>query len=152
MEIKDLPPINETSIKQLIEHLRFSYSQILNLYIQLFEKYAQFKKKPVEISLKTLMWQTDPFFYNDEEKINWDVVRQLMPPNLENLLREKYSMLNDNEIRLCCLLYLGVSRKKISSIKLYKEGSIRMMKHLIKKKTGSQNISDLFRDITLSHF
>ena len=104
MEKKDLHPINDAS--QWIEHLRFSYSHILKLYIQLFEKYAQLKKDSVDFSLKTFIRQTDPFFYDDEEKINWDVVSQLMPPNLEKLLSEKYGMLNENEIRLCCLLYL----------------------------------------------
>ena len=143
-------PIGETVIEQLIAHVRNSYSQSLNGYFQLCRRYAQIKKSSFESNQKQFFFKTDSLFYDPEGKINWDNVRQLLPPNMEQHIKGKYRMLKYNEIRLCCLLAFDISPETIASIKLYKKASIPSIKHLIKQKSGIQDFTGLLREITLN--
>ena len=149
MRTNEVTSIGVTDTEILIEHIRNLYSQSLNFYFKLFEQYARVKKSSNDNIRPILFRLTDRFFYDAEEKINWDNVRQLLPPNMEPYLRGKYRMLNDNEIRLCCLFAFGISPKTIALIMLYNEASIPSFKHLIKRKSGIQGFADLFRDMTL---
>ena len=142
-------PIGVTDTERSIEHIRGIYSQSLNLYIKLFRTYVQIKKSSLESSQKRLFLKTDSLFYDEEEKINWDNVRQLMPPNFEEFIKKKYRMLHDKEIRLCCLFALNISPKTIAAIMLYQEDSIPSLKHLIKIKSGILSFTDLLREIML---
>jgi len=143
--------IGVTDTERSIEYIMNTHSQSLNFYFKLFRTYAQIKKSSLELSQKRLFLKTDSLFNDEEEKINWDNVRQLLPPNFEEFIRKKYRMLNDNEIRLCCLFALQISPKTIAEIMLYQEASIPSIKHLIKKKSGILSFTDLLREIVLIH-
>ena len=152
MKTNEVTPIGETAIERLIEHVRRSYSRSLNWYFQVCKEYAQVKQSTFDSNRKKVFSETDKLFYDGEGKINWNNIRQMMPLKIEELLKEKYSMLNDNEIHLCCLLAFDISPKKIAAIMLYKKASIPSIKYLIKQKSGIKDFTDLFREITLNHF
>ena len=151
MITNEATPIGVTDTERSIEYIRNTHSQCLNFYLKLFRTYVQIKKSSVEISQKRLFLKTDSLFYDEEEKVNWDNVRQLLPPDFEEFVKTKYRMLNDNEIRLCCLFALDISPKTIAAIMLYQEASIPSIKHLIKRKSGIRSFTDPLREITLIH-
>jgi hypothetical protein len=80
------------------------------------------------------------FFYGEPGELNWVSIRKLIPANLEGRIKEKYNMLNTNEIRLCCLMLFDVDKKDITHILPLKKNSLSPMVYQIKKKSG---INDL---------
>jgi len=125
---------------QLEEQIRLSYVHILQTYLQIHKTYKHFREEIMDERLKKNFHLIDHNLYNKTGKLNWDNIRQLMPPNLERLIGKKYSMLNENEIKLCCLHLFNVSGEDITSILSYTKKSVHTITYLIKKKTGIHNI------------
>ena len=103
-----------------------------------------------EEKLKKRFYSPDFSYYDENGKINWDVISQFMPPYIEKYIHENYSMLNGNEIRLCCLLFFNVSGKTIANILPYKQKSIRSILFKVKRKTGLNDIKEMFEKIIVN--
>ena len=143
-------PISEKSIDLLMEQIRMSYSHMLKIYLQLYIKYDQYRVVTNEGSHNKISIQTnDRSFHYENDKINWDIISQFIPPNMEKHIKEECSMLNDSEIRLCCLLFFNVPSKSIASILQYKKSSVYSISFIIKQKTGIKDLRKLYRKIIL---
>jgi DNA-binding CsgD family transcriptional regulator len=70
-----------------------------------------------------------------------------MPSDIEKSIKKEYGLLNENEIRLCCLLFFKVPDRNIAKILTYKQKSIRSIKYIIKHKTGIQDIMEILKKI-----
>lgn len=147
MKTHDSSMVNETSINQYMEQTRSSYSHMLKIFLQLYEEYDKIKTKAREEKLKGFFYPVDYPFYDEYGKINWKIIRLFMPPGMEKSIKEAYGLLNENEIRLCCLLFFKVPDKNIAKILIYKQKSIRVIKYIIKNKTGIRDIQEMFRKI-----
>ena len=146
METNGNKPINETSIEQWIEEIRSSYAHMLKVHLQLYRRHDQFMSDVKDEKLKQF-YRTGQPYHEENGKINWEIIHQFMPPDMKKRLEEKYSMLNEHEIRLCCLLFFNVSDKTIADILSYNQKSIRSMKYVVKHKTGIRDIREMFRKI-----
>ena len=142
-------PINEKSIDLLIEQIRISCSHMLNTYLQLCMKHDQFRVIATDNNSKKNSINSDHSFYDENNKIRWDIIRNFMPPNIEKHIKEEYSMLNDNEIRLCCLLFFNLPIKNITYILPYKKNSVYSVSFMVKQKMGIKDFSELYRKIIL---
>jgi len=91
----------------------------------------------------------DNYFCDKTGKLKWETVYQLMPPDIERIIAKEYPMLNENEIRLCCLLLFDVSCFDISEILLYTQQSVYSVTHKIKKKAGMEDIIPSLRKMLL---
>ena len=108
MESNDNKQIDEKVIDRFIEQTRQSYSQMLKMYLQLYKKHELLKHNN----------------FSEKSKISWDIVSQFIPQDLEKNLKEEYPVLNQNEVRLCCLLFFDLSYKNILEILPYSSKSL----------------------------
>ena len=123
-----------------IESVRLAYASNILSYLNRFKKYEQFKKRIYQEELKKYFQTEDTYYYDSSGTINWDNIRSLMPSHLEKSIKDEYNMLNDTEIRICCLLLFGISCKDIAHILSYTQTSIHSKTHIIRKKTGIKDI------------
>ena len=151
METNSITFTNENSINQLLEQIRLSYSHMLKKYLQLYEKFDKLNAEIRDEKLKGRYTQTGQSLFDETGKINWDVIRQFLPSNMEKSIKEEYGLLNENEIRLCCLLFFKVSDRNIAKILIYKLKSIRAIKYIVKHKTGVHDIEEIFRKIIVKN-
>ena len=142
--------INEKMIDQMIEKIRLSSSHALKKYLDLYKKYDQLMTDVIEEKLKRRFFQKDLVFYDENGKINWEVIQQVVPSEMEKIIRLKYNMLNDNEIRLYILLFFHLSDKTIANILPYKQQSIGPVIGKIRKKAGVKDIQEIHRFIVLN--
>ena len=138
---------HEKNIDPLIEQIRASYFHMLKMYLLLYKKYDQINTDIKEEKFKKRFYSPDFSYYDENGKINWDVISQFMPSYIEKYIHENYNMLNINEIRLCCLLFFNVSGKTIANILPYKQKSIRSILFKVKRKTGLNDIKEMFGKI-----
>jgi len=136
--------------EQLTEQINLSYVRIIKTYLQLHNKYKQFKFRNNDEELKKFFHLFDQYFYDNTGKINRDNIRSLMPPNLEKNIKEKYSMLSDNEIHLCYLILFNVSVSEITDILPFTQNSIYVITNRIKRKTGMKNIKDSLKTLVVT--
>ena len=139
--------ISEKSIDILIEQIRMTYSHMLKTYLQLYVKQDQFRAFTTESGLKKSY--TINNLYDETGKINWDIISHFISPNMEKYVKEEYKMLNENEIRLCCLLFFNLPSKTIASILQYKKKSVYSISFIIKQKMGIKDLRILYRKIIL---
>ena len=118
------------------ERIRMSYGYALRTYLQMIKKYKRIKFRIIEDEVKKYFHLLDNHFLDKNGKINWDDIRLLMPPNIEINIKNEYSMLNENEVKLCCLLLFDVLMNDITNILPFTKKSIYVIKNRIKKKTG----------------
>ena len=148
METNESNPINEKPIEQSMEQRRSSYAHMLEMYLQLYKRHDQVMSDVKDEKLKHF-YQTGLPYYDEDGKINWEVIHQFMPPDMEKRLEEKYSSLKTNEIRLCCLLFFEVKHKTIAKILPYKPMSIYPTICKIKQKAGIKDLNEVFRFIII---
>ena len=146
MESIDTSQTNENFIDEWIKQNRFSYSHMFKKYIQQCEKYDQLKTS-INENLKSAYNKRDLVFNDESGKINWEVIQQFLPPGIDTNVREEFSNLSENEIRLCYLLFFKVHKRIIAKILPYKQSSIRSVLYKIKKKTGISDINKIFSTI-----
>ena len=87
----------------------------------------------------------DRFIFNEDGKINWESIRSLMPPKIEEKIKKEYEALTENEIRLCCLILFNVQSNDIADILPYTQKSIYSITCRIKQKTGKKNIMEILK-------
>ena len=137
METKNEIPIHDDDfIDCLIEQIRSSFSHMLKEHLRVCKNYDQLKADIKEEQAKKRFYHTEPSFHDENGRINWEIIRRFIPSDFENHIRKEYSMLNENEVRLCFLLFFNASNKTIAAILPYKQKSIRSMIHKVKKKAG----------------
>ena len=132
---------------QLTEQIRLAYVYLLKVHIKYCYRYQFLKSRIRDEELKKDFQQIDQFFYIESGKINWNTIRPLMPPKIEGKIKKEYGELNENEIRLCCLLLFNVACKDIAEILPYTQRSIHSLTHRIKQKTGMKNIKEDLKNI-----
>ena len=121
-----------------------SFSFMLNEYLRICHKYDQWKAYVREDKTKKY-YDPDGISYLDENgKINWDIIRRFMPRDVEIFVKNRFKMLNEHEVRLCCLLFFGVTKKNIAHFLPYKQASIKSITCRIKRKTNMKDINELF--------
>ena len=141
----------EMDIKEWMEQTRSFFSHMIKEYLRMYKKYDRLKTI-VQGAKSINYYDFDGISFLDENgKINWDIIRQFIPKDMDTHIQKTYKILNDNEVRLCCLLFFKIPYKDIAEILPYKERSIHVKKRLIKQKTGLQDWSALFRFITLDY-
>jgi len=149
MTTNDLTLTHEEANDLLLEQIRSTFSRMLKTFLQLYAKYDRFKTDMQAHTSIRLFHQMDVPYFDDKGKVNWDIILQIIPPNIEKHIKEEYNMLNKNEIRLCCLLFFDVSPKNIATILPYKKMSVYSILSKIKLKTGTKDITEMYRKIIL---
>ena len=134
---------------QLTEQIRLTYGHLLKMHIQYCNRYKQIRNRVNDEELKKDLYQMEQFFYNENGKINWETIRPLMPPEIEKKIKKEFNNLNQNEIRLCCLLLFSIPCVKIADILPYTQKSIHSITHRIKQKTGMRNIKEGLKKLVL---
>ena len=135
--------INMTDNKHFIkltEQIRLSHSNALKKYMQLCKRYKQFIKRFDDEEVKKYFHIIDMFFYDETGKIDWNNINLLMPPDIENSIKREYKLLNEKEVKLCCLLLFDISVNDIAEILPYTQKSIHSITHRIKQKTVIEDI------------
>ena len=134
------------SCNSLTEQLIQSYSSSLKMYSQFCKKYKQVASHIKNEETKRYFYRIDKYYFDDADKIKWNTLEPLISPNIESNVKRLYGgILNENEIRLCCLLFLGLSAKEISDILPFTQNSVHVISSRIKKKTGMKNIKESLR-------
>ena len=151
MEINIENQINLISLGQLVELIRMSFSQMLKEYLHVCKLYDRLMTEVKKENPKKHFFSSDPSFYDENGKINWAIIRQFMPWDFEKIIKEEYSMLNEHEIRLCCLLFFKLSLKQIEEVLPYKQKSIGVTKMKIKRKTRLSDLEKLFAKIIVNN-
>jgi len=109
----------------------------------LFEKLKSYKflnENLTDEGLRRNIHLIDNYFFDEKGKVNWYEISKLIPQNLEKNIKNKYDMLNENEIKLCCLFLFEVDLKNMSNILPFRPNSVYVMKNKIKqKKRACQN-------------
>ena len=143
-------PFNETSIDEWMKQVRQYFSHMLKEYLRMYKKFDQIKTNVRDEKMLKFL-DPDIFNYYDEKgKVNWEIIRRFMPQDMEEYIRRRYNILNNNEIRLCFLLFFGVSKRVIANILPYNDKSIKTIQCRIKKKTGMNDVNDICKTIFLS--
>ena len=123
-----------------LEQIRLVHASMLGKWMQFRNIYKSLKIRLEDVSVKRYFQWIDPFFYDKTGKIRWDVIRELMPRNIEKSIKREYDTLSENETRLCCLLLFDVPVYDIADILPYTQKSIYTVTNRIRKKTGMIDI------------
>ena len=145
MNTNETLTIQNESIEQLMEKIRSSFAYMLNEHLWVYKKNDQLRSTIQDEKMKNYFILDGHSYYNENGKINWEIIRRFMPQDLERGLKEQYSMLNENEVRLCCLLFFKVSKKSISTILPYNQNSIKSITCRIRQKAGIETITEIYR-------
>ena len=137
------------NLDQVKEQIRLSYAHLINVHIRHCYRYNQFKNKVKSEKLKKGFQQINRYFFDESGKINWETILPLMPPEIEEKIKKEYNMLNENEIRLCCLHLFSVPGSDIADILPYAHTSIHSTTYRIKRKVGTKNLIEKFKDMLL---
>lgn len=142
--------MNESNyLEQVTEQIRLSYAHLLEMYIQLCNKYNNIRSKIRDEEVKRYLHLTDRYFYNKTGKFDWDNIYPLLPPNIEKSIKKEHGILAENEIRLCCLLLFDVKSDDIANILPYTQNSVYSITHRIKEKTGIKDIKTCLKKLLL---
>ena len=141
-------PSTEKPVKERLELVRSSFSYMLNEHIRVYKFYYQLYEKERKDKGKLPYYPDGISLYDENDKIDWRIIRRFMPFDIETFFKKEYHELNKNEIRLCCLLYLNVESTTISKILPYRQKSITVIKFNIRKKTGLKDLNDMFDRIS----
>jgi len=141
----EIPNIDQ--ITNQFKQDRLAYSHMLKEYLWIYKHYDMLKNDMKAENLKKRYFYSEPSYYDENGKINWEIIHRFIHLNFEMNLKEVYNMLNVNEIRLCCLLYYGVSSKMIAEILPYTQMSIRTITARIKRKAGFKDKNDMFEKL-----
>jgi DNA-binding CsgD family transcriptional regulator len=136
-------------LNQLAKQIRLSYAHLLKMHIQYCNRYKNIKNRVKDEELIKDLQQIEQFFYKENGKINWETIYPLMPPDIEKRIKKEYGALNENEIKLCCLLLFNVPCKDITEILSYTQKSIHSITHRIKQKTGMKKIQENLKKFLL---
>jgi len=148
MNTNDTFTSQDESSEQKMENVRTSFTYMLKEHLVIYKKYDQIRSD-VRDEKKNHYFELDGHSYYDENgKINWEIIHRFMPQDIEKHFKEKYDMLNENEVRLCLLLFFKVSKKTISAILPYKQNSIKSITCRIRRKAGIETITDIYKFIT----
>ena len=142
--------ITNEYLERLNEQVRLAYAHLLNLHIQYCKIYSEFIFMLNDEELEKDFHIIDQFFCNKSGKINWETIRILMPPDIEEKIQNKYKILNINEIKLCCLILFNVRTTDITDILSYQKGSIHTITNRIRQKIGVKNIKGSLKRLILS--
>ena len=148
MKTNDNKSIPEKPVEDFFEQIRTTYSGMLKEYLRIYKKYDQLKTSVCNENTGKYYDLDGVSYFDENGKINWEIIRRFLPQDMEKRIKNKYSMLNDNEIRLCCLHFFKVSKKTISNILSYKQKTIKSANFRIRQKTGIENIQEIFKIIT----
>ena len=121
------------NLEQVAEQIRLSYAHVLKRYMQLLKRFKQMKENITDDDLKRNIHLVDNLFFDETGKVSWDAISDLMPPNLEKNIKNKYAMLNENEIKLCCLALFEVDPKNMNIILPISPNSVYVLKSASKK-------------------
>jgi len=151
MKKSDFKAIACEQCDKFAEQIRCNYAHSLKMYLQLYNKYKQIKTiTTIEGGeLKKHFKIVDQYFYNKSGKLNWDIISLMLPPNFEGRLKKEYKTLNENEIRLCCLIFFNVPNKIISDILPYTQDSVRTIASQVRKKVEMSDIKSRLKDIMI---
>jgi hypothetical protein len=125
-------------VEQLENKLRLSYTYRLKAHLEIRKDYDNFKRR----NKQNMNFQlVDKFFYGNSDKLCWETIIPLMPDKFEEKIKMNYDKLNENEIKLCCLLLFDVDKFDLPRLlPSYKKESISAIKRRIKEKTGKDDI------------
>ena len=144
--------MHEKGVDNWMEQARELLCNTLKSYLDLYRRYDRLK---VDIRIREekpgkRFYSDDLSFYQEDGKINWEVIRKCIHYDMEQYLKREYPMLNENEVRLCCLLFFKIPVKTIAKILPYKEQSIRSVAFKIKQKAELGHINEMFRKIIVN--
>ena len=145
MNTNETLTIPNESNELLMEKIRSSFAYMLKEYLWVYKKFDQLRSNVRDEKMKNYFSLDGDLLYDENGKINWEIIRRFMPQDVEQRLKEQYSMLNENEVRLCCLLFFKVSKKSISTILPYSQNSIKSITCRIRQKAGIETITEIYR-------
>ena len=128
------------------EQIRLAHTQVLKTHLLLEKKYRNFITEKTE-EVKRQFFLVDIYFYDERGRLNWNSIRMLLPPNLEKNIQKECVLLNENEIKICCLLLFDVSENEIAEIMQLSEETVNLIKLDITNKTGMNDIKDNIKDM-----
>ena len=134
-----------SKLGEVVEQIRLSYVHVLKVYLLLLKRYKQMRENITDDGLKRNIHLLDNLFLDEKGKVSWDEIRKMIPPNLEKSIKNKYAMLNENEIKLCCLLLFEVTPHNISNILKISKDTVYVLKNKIKHKTGIFEIKEVLK-------
>ena len=133
----------------LTEQIIQAHCTSIKMYLQFCIKYKQIANQINSEELKRYFSRIDRYYFDDAGKIKWITLIPLIPPNIEENLKKEYDMLNENEIRLCCLILFDVSTKYITEILPFTRNSVHAVASRIRKKTGMKDIREGMKNLLL---
>lgn len=142
--------IKDKSIDEWMEQIKLTYSHMLKEHLHVYKKYDQLQSYVRDDKTRKYFDSNGTDYYDENGKINWEIIRQFIPTGMEIFIQEEYNMLNVNEVRLYCLLFFKVSGKTIAKILPYKEQSLRSIIFKSKQKAGMKDIHELYRKIIVN--
>ena len=147
MESNEKNENTATFVAKFMNRVRLTYSHMLKEYLVVCKSFDQLRTNAKDEKGREYAIQIGIKYYDENHKINWEIIRRFMPHNMENLIKKEFNMLNRNEIRLCCLLVCKISNKMISKILPYNPQSIRSIIYKIKQKTNLNDFNEMFEKI-----
>jgi len=141
---------SEPSVNQLIEHFRQLYARNLNSYLESINKKKLSNLTDNRGKDSKPLNKNDLEVYDEKGKINWQIIRHILPADIEQHIQRELGLTCENEIRLCCLLIFDVPPKTIDNILTYSQNTIYVMKSKIKKRAGVKDFKDIFQKIILN--
>jgi len=141
---------SEPSVNQLIEHFRQLYARNLNSYLESINKKKLSNLTDNRGKDSKPLNKNDLEVYDEKGKINWQIIRHILPADIEQHIQRELGLTCENEIRLCCLLIFDVPTKAIAKILTYKPKSIYSTAFSIKKKIGIKEFREIFFKIILN--
>ena len=138
MEVKNTNTISVMHLNQI----RTSHARALQMFLKFCNKYRKLKCEIENEEVKNHLRLLDRFFFDEKGKIEWNIIRSLMPQDIEKRIKKEHGILSDKEVKLCCLILFRIPCVDIADILPYSYKTVHVITHKIKQKTGMKNIKE----------
>lgn len=108
------------------------------------------ENQPIRIQTSKLMQDLKKMVHSGKE---WDFFKghfESVHPNFFSLLKKRYPLLSENELRICALIRIGLTNKEIAKMLNITSNTVFTFRYRIKKKfndIGTRSLEDFLRDI-----
>lgn len=139
----------ENNIEQKENQLRIIMLQVLKKNELLNEIKAKIEEKE-PLSNQQLLKMLNQHFEQNKRCNDFDLCYESINKNFYMRIKENYSEINSNDLKICALIKLNMSIKEMSSILNISPDSVKMARYRLRKKlqlTTEQNLSDFILSI-----
>ncbi|MCD0472313.1 hypothetical protein [Flavobacterium sp. JAS] len=139
----------ENDIEQKENQLRIIMLQVLKKNELLNEIKAKIEEKD-PLSNQQLLKMLNQHFEQNKRCSDFDLCYESINKNFYMRIKENYSEINSNDLKICALIKLNMSIKEMSSILNISPDSVKTARYRLRKKlqlTTEQNLSDFILSI-----